>query len=61
LGSVITSGFYRNEFGKGLAGAAVVAVVALVLELAAAAAQRAAEPRRRTRTALGGTAPVHAG
>ena len=61
LGSVITSGFYRNDFGKGLAGAAVVACVALVLELFAAAVQRAAEPRRQTRTARGGSAPAHAG
>jgi osmoprotectant transport system permease protein len=58
---VITSGFYRNDFGKGLAGAAVVACVALVLELFAAAVQRAAEPRRQTRTARGGSAPAHAG
>ncbi|GAB3761832.1 osmoprotectant transport system permease protein [Nocardioides ginsengisegetis] len=44
LGRVITDGFARNEFGKGIAGAVVVAVVALVLELVAAAAQRALDP-----------------
>ena len=37
-------GFYRSDYGKGIAGALVVAAVALVLELAAALAQRAATP-----------------
>ena len=50
LGRVITDGFYRNNFGKGLAGAIVVAVVALLLEVFAAAVQRLVDPRRRTRT-----------
>ena len=37
--------FARNDYGQGMAGAVVVAVVALVLELlAAAAAQRAVDP-----------------
>lgn len=40
LGRVITDGFYRNDYGQGLAGAVVVAAVALLLELAAAALQR---------------------
>ena len=44
LGRVITDGFYRSNYGKGLAGAVVVALVALVLELAAAALQRALDP-----------------
>jgi osmoprotectant transport system permease protein len=44
LGNVITDGFYRTNYGKGLAGAVVVALVALVLELVAAAVQRAATP-----------------
>ena len=44
LGRIITDGFYRTNYGKGIAGAVVVAVVALVLELAAASAQRAADP-----------------
>ncbi|MEO5854103.1 MAG: ABC transporter permease subunit [Nocardioides sp.] len=41
LGRVITEGFFRTDYGKGIAGAVVVAVVALVLERLAAAAQRA--------------------
>ena len=41
LGRVITDGFSRTDYGKGIAGAVVVAVVALVLERLAAAAQRA--------------------
>ena len=40
LGRVITDGFYRTNYGKGIAGAIVVAAVALVLELIAAQAQR---------------------
>ena len=47
LGRIITDGFFRSNYGKGIAGAVVVAVVALVLELAAAAAQRFADPTRR--------------
>lgn len=33
LGRVITDGFYRSNYPKGIAGAIVVAVVALILEL----------------------------
>jgi osmoprotectant transport system permease protein len=44
LGRVITDGFYRTNYGKGLAGAVVVALVALALELLAAGAQRLADP-----------------
>ena len=44
LGRVITDGFYRTNYGKGVAGAIVVAAVALVLELLAALAQRALNP-----------------
>ena len=47
LGRVITDGFYRTNYGKGIAGAIVVAAVALVLELLAALAQRVAEPTPR--------------
>jgi len=36
LGRVITDGFSRTQYGEGLAGAVVVALVAIVLELAAA-------------------------
>ncbi len=44
LGRLITDGFYRTNYAKGIAGAVVVAVVALVLEGLAAFAQRAARP-----------------
>ena len=44
LGRVITDGFFRTQYGKGIAGAIVVALVALLLELAAAWVQRAVTP-----------------
>jgi osmoprotectant transport system permease protein len=44
LGRVITDGFYRSNYPQGIAGAIVVALVALVLELAAAAVQRMLDP-----------------
>ncbi len=44
LGRVITDGFFRTDYGKGLAGAVVVAVVALLLEGLAALVQRAVRP-----------------
>lgn len=44
LGRVITDGFYRSNYPKGIAGAIVVAVVALVLEVLAATFQRAVDP-----------------
>ncbi len=44
LGNIITDGFFRSNYGKGLAGALVVTVVALFLELLAAWAQRLAKP-----------------
>ena len=47
LGQIITDGFFRSNYGKGIAGALVVAAVALVLELLAALAQRAVDPTRR--------------
>jgi osmoprotectant transport system permease protein len=47
LGRVITDGFFRTNYGKGLAGAVVVALVALALELLAAAVQRAVDPNPR--------------
>jgi osmoprotectant transport system permease protein len=55
LGQVITDGFFRSNYGKGIAGALVVAAVALVLELLAALAQRAADPTRRGARAGGRT------
>ncbi len=47
LGRVITDGFYRSNYPKGIAGAVVVALVALVLELLAALGQRLADPAVR--------------
>jgi osmoprotectant transport system permease protein len=47
LGRVITDGFYRTNYGKGVAGAVVVAVVALLLELLAALCQRVLDPNPR--------------
>lgn len=47
LGRVITDGFFRSDYAKGIAGAVVVAVVALALELFTAGLQRAADPTRR--------------
>jgi osmoprotectant transport system permease protein len=44
LGRVITDGFYRTNYGKGIAGAVVVAAVALLLEGLSALAQRALDP-----------------
>lgn len=47
LGRIITEGFARNDYAQGMAGAVVVALVALVLELAAAGVQRAVDPMPR--------------
>lgn len=44
LGRVITDGFYHSDYPKGIAGALVIAVVALVLELVAGVVQRAVDP-----------------
>lgn len=49
LGRVITDGFYRTNYGKGIAGALVVAAVALVLEGVAAVGQRAVTPETAAR------------
>lgn len=58
LGRVITDGFFRTDYGKGIAGAIVVAAVALVLELCAAAVQRSLDPvRRAARTGEGEVSP----
>lgn len=46
LGRIITDGFYRSNYPQGIAGAIVVALVALVLEVAAASLQRMADPVR---------------
>ena len=52
LGRVITDGFYRSNYPKGIAGAVVVAVVALVLELLAAGLQRWVTPPGLESTAV---------
>jgi osmoprotectant transport system permease protein len=49
LGNVITGGFYRSDYGKGLAGAIVVAAVAIVLEGLAALTERFVNPLARVR------------
>ncbi|MGD9958501.1 ABC transporter permease [Nocardioides sp.] len=52
LGRIITDGFANTYYGKGIAGAVVVAVVALVLELVAAVVQRLLDPLPRTAVQL---------
>jgi len=47
LGTLITEGFYRTDYPKGIAAAIVVAVVALVLEVAGAVVERAVDPNRK--------------
>jgi osmoprotectant transport system permease protein len=47
LGRVITDGFFRTNYGKGIAGAVVVGLVALVLDVSAAAGQRLVQPAHR--------------
>ncbi len=47
LGSLITEGFYRTDYPKGIAAAIVVAVVALVLEVGGALVERAVDPNRK--------------
>lgn len=47
LGRIITEGFARNDYAQGMAGAVVVGVVALVLEVLAATLQRVVDPMPR--------------
>ncbi len=47
VGRIIVDGFARNRYSQGIAAAVVVALAALVLELLAAWAQRAADPLPR--------------
>jgi osmoprotectant transport system permease protein len=47
LGRGITDGFFRSDYAKGIAGAVVVAIVALALELLSAGLQRGVDPTRR--------------
>jgi osmoprotectant transport system permease protein len=58
LGNVITSGFYANDYAKGLAGAIVVAAVAIVLEGLAALAERLVNPLARVRRRQAATVAV---
>jgi osmoprotectant transport system permease protein len=53
LGILITEGFYRTDYAKGIAAAIVVAVVAFGLELIGAAVERATNPGRRVHTPRG--------
>ena len=57
LGRIITDGFANSNYGKGIAGAVVVAVVAMVLEVLAALAQRAIDPVPRPATKKNDDAP----
>ena len=56
LGSLITEGFYRTDYPKGIAAAFVVAVVAFLLEVGGAAVERAVDPNRKG-TAIRPTPP----
>jgi osmoprotectant transport system permease protein len=47
LGTLITQGFYRTDYPKGIAAAFVVAVVAFVLEVGGALTERAVDPNRK--------------
>lgn len=44
LGRLITDGFANSNYGKGIAGAVVVAAVAMILEVLASLGQRAVDP-----------------
>jgi osmoprotectant transport system permease protein len=50
LGRIITDGFANSYYGKGIAGAVVVAVVAMILEVLASWLQRAVDPIPRAAT-----------
>jgi osmoprotectant transport system permease protein len=54
LGTIITAGFYRTDYPKGIAAAIVVAVVAFLLEVLGSLAERAVDPTRK-RTVTKGT------
>jgi osmoprotectant transport system permease protein len=47
LGTLITAGFYRTDYGMALGAAVVVAGVAFVLEMAGALVERAVDPTRK--------------
>jgi len=50
VGRIITDGFANSYYGKGIAGAVVVAVVAMILEVLALWLQRAVDPIPRAAT-----------
>lgn len=58
LGRIITDGFANSDYGKGLGGAVVVAIGAMILEGAAALAQRAVDPIPRASTTAQPAAPL---
>jgi osmoprotectant transport system permease protein len=47
LGSLITEGFYRTDYPKGIAAAFVVAAVAFLLEVGGALVERSVDPNRK--------------
>jgi osmoprotectant transport system permease protein len=53
LGILITEGFYRTDYAKGIAAAIVVAVVAFGFELIGSAVERATDPGHRVHTPRG--------
>jgi osmoprotectant transport system permease protein len=58
LGTLITAGFYRTDYPKGIAAAFLVAVVAVVLEVGCALLERAVDPNRKgTATKLTASRP----
>jgi osmoprotectant transport system permease protein len=61
VGRIIVDGFARNLYSQGIAAAIVVAVAALILEVAAAAVQRALDPVPRSSRRVRGGAMSAAG
>jgi osmoprotectant transport system permease protein len=53
LGTLITEGFFRTDYPKGIAAALVVALVAFVFELLGGAAERAVDPTHGATTRKG--------
>lgn len=61
LGRIITDGFYRTDYPKGIAGAVVVAVVAFLLEIVGSVAERSVDPLRRRADGKSTRAPASVG
>jgi osmoprotectant transport system permease protein len=61
VGRIIVDGFARNLYSQGIAAAIVVALAALILEISAAALQRAVDPVPRQRRRKPGRAMSVAG